>query len=338
MLTYVIVGSGWRAEFYGRIARTYPDLFRAVFLCRSEQKALLMKARTGVDAVTTEDEATAIQPDFIVVAADRAHLVDVTEHWAWKGFPVVVETPVGDTEANLARLEKLQARGAKIVCCEQYHRYPILAEGLRLIAEGAIGEPHSVYISLAHDYHAASLIRRALKVGGERYTLDVCQFRQPVVQTDSRDGQIFDGRVGQETLDRAIISFESGKSAIYDFSGVQYHSFIRSRHITVRCERGEWSDAMVCGLNAHNEPWRKPLLPEIPEKYRCLDTRYLSDLRKTWRPELHLDNVQDEFAMATILLDMEGYLKGGPSPYPLGEAIEDARFWMRLKSHPSGKL
>lgn len=338
MLSYIIVGSGWRAEFYGQIARTYPDLFRAVFLCRSEEKAQLMKARTGVDAVMTEHEALALCPDFIVAAVDRNHLVDVTEYWTRKGFPVVVETPVGDTEANLARLEKLQAQGTKIVCCEQYHRYPVLAEGLRMIAEGVIGEPYSIFISLAHDYHAASLIRRALKVEGESYTIHAWQFKQPVVQTDSRDGQIFDGRVGQETLDRAIISFESGKSAIYDFSGVQYHSFIRSRHITVRCERGEWSDTMLYGLNEHNEPWRKPLLPEISEKYRCLDTRYLSDLRKTWRPELHLDNMQDEFAIATILLDMGDYLKGGPSPYPLWEAIEDARFWMRMESRHSAPM
>lgn len=168
MLTYIIVGSGWRAEFYGRIARTYPDLFRAVFLCRSEEKAQLMRVRTGVDAVLNEDEAMAIRPDFIVVAVDRAHLADVTEYWTRKDFPVVVETPVGDNEVNIGRLEKMEAQGAKIVCCEQYHRYPILAEGLRLIAEGIIGEPHSVYISLAHDYHAASLIRRALKVEGER--------------------------------------------------------------------------------------------------------------------------------------------------------------------------
>jgi hypothetical protein len=137
--------------------------------------------------------------------------------------------------------------------------------------------------------------------------------------------------MGQETLTRAIITFESGKTAIYDFSGIQYHSFIRSRHITVRCERGEWSDALVCGLDENNRSWRRLLLPEIPEKYRCLDTRWLNDLRKAWRPELHLDTLQDEFAIASLLLDMGEYLMGGPSPYPLWEAIDDARFWMRLE-------
>ena len=71
-------------------------------------------------------------------------------------------------------------------------------------------------------------------------------------------------------------------------------------------------------------------MPEIPDRYRRLDTQYLRDLRKTWRSELFLDTLQDEYAIATILLDMEDYLRGGPSPYPLWEAIEDARFWLKL--------
>ena len=38
MLSYAIVGSGYRSEYYARIARTYPELFRAMYLCRSEEK------------------------------------------------------------------------------------------------------------------------------------------------------------------------------------------------------------------------------------------------------------------------------------------------------------
>ena len=48
--------------------------------------------------------------------------------------------------------------------------------------------------------------------------------------------------------------------------------------------------------------------------------------------------MQDEFAIVTIMLDMGDCLKGRPSPYPLWEAIEEARFWMRLKSHHSAPL
>ena len=39
MISFLIVGSGYRAEFYARIARKYSTLFQAMFLCRSEEKA-----------------------------------------------------------------------------------------------------------------------------------------------------------------------------------------------------------------------------------------------------------------------------------------------------------
>ena len=331
MLSYVIVGSGYRAEFFGRVAQTWPEQFRALFLCRSEEKAAKLKRNTGVDAVLTAREAEAFGPDFVVVAVDRGHVADVAEEWLARGYPVVTETPVGDTGDKLERLLKLGEGGAKIVCCEQYHRQPLLAAGLEAVAQGLIGTPRSAYVSLVHDYHAASLIRRALGVGAERYTLCGSRCVSPAVETDSRYGAILDGRVTDEVRDQVLVTFESGKTAIYDFAPLQYRSYIRARHITVRGDRGEWSDTTLYGLDGQNRPWRRALMPELPEKYRCLDTQYLRDLRKTWRPELYLDTLQDEYAIATILLDMGEYLSGGPSPYPLWEAVEDARFWLRLQ-------
>ena len=50
MLSYIIVGSGYRAEYFGRIAQTYPGLFRALYLCRSEEKAALMKRHVAPTA------------------------------------------------------------------------------------------------------------------------------------------------------------------------------------------------------------------------------------------------------------------------------------------------
>ena len=332
MLSYLIVGSGYRAGYFGRVTRIWPELFRALYLCRSEEKVGRMKRETGVDGVLAVEDALAFKPDFVVVAVDRGHVADVTAEWVDRGFPVIAETPVGDTAEKLERLKKLEAGGAKIVCCEQYHRYPILAAGLAAIRSGEIGKPQSMYISLAHDYHAASLIRRALEVGDEGYELCGNRRRYSTVATDSRYGAILDGSTAEETRDSVCLRFESGKTAIYDFSPLQYRTYIRSRHITVRGDRGEWSDTTLYGLDARDRPVRRGLMPEIPGKYRCLDTQYLRDLRKTWRPELFLDTQQDEFAIATLLLDMGEHLKGAPSPYPLWEAIEDARFWLRLEN------
>ena len=122
------------------------------------------------------------------------------------------------------------------------------------------------------------------------------------------------------------IAFRSGKQAIYDFCPVQYRSYIRSRHLCIRGTRGEWSDCQILYLDQQNEPKRLSLTPVLPEHYRCLDTQALRDRRRTFTAELAPDTIQDEFAIASILFDMEDYLAGGPSPYPLEEALEDAYF------------
>lgn len=288
-----------------------------------------MTAHTGSKATTSVEECLAFHPDFIVVAVDRGHICEVTEEWVARGYPVLAETPIADTMDKLKRIWNLAEQGTKIACCEQYHRYPILAVGLKMLGTGAIGEPSSMYISLVHDYHAASLIWKALKIKpGAIYTLCGRRQKNAVTETDSRYGAITDGRERNAERDMIQISFENGKEAIYDFAPVQYRSYIRSRHMTVRGCRGEWSDTVVSYLDEANEPRRLYLLPEIDERYRVLDTQALRDKRRNWLFELAPDTVQDEFAIASILLDMGEYISGGPSPYPVHQALEDALFWV----------
>lgn len=331
MLSYLIVGSGYRAEYYARIARKYPGLFKALFLCRSQEKADALKARTLVDAVTSEDAALLFRPDFVVVAVDREHVGEVTAHWAERGFPVMAETPVGAYMEQLARLWKMYEKGAKITCAEQYHRYPILSAGLRCVEEGLIGTPASAYLSLAHEYHGFSLLSRMLRSCGEKYSLTAFRQVSAVAATDSRYGAILDGSSARDERDTAFLRFASGKTAIYDFGSVQYRTFLRSRHLTLRGDKGEWSDRIIAYLGGDNLPERHFLMPEIPEKYRPLDTQALRDGRKTWTGELFLDTEQDEFAIASMLLDMGDNIGGGSSPYPLRDALDDARFALLLK-------
>lgn len=331
MLKYLIVGSGYRAEYFARIAAKRPALFQTMFLCRAQEKAAAVSGRTGVPAVASLTEALAFRPDFVVVAVDRGHVADVTAEWAERGFAVVAETPVGSTPEQVDRIRALSESGAKIVCAEQYHRHPVMANGLRLVREGLIGEPRSLYLSLAHDYHGMSLIRQLLGTRGESYELQITRMNSPVVATDSRYGAILDGSTVPEERDIITITFSSGKTALYDFSPVQYRSYIRSRHLTLRGERGEWSDRVISYVDQDSRPQRAYLMADPPEAYRCLDSQSLRDLRRTWTPELFLDTEQDEYAIATILLDMADYLRGGPSPYPIDMALDDAMFWIRSR-------
>ena len=337
MLSFLLVGSGYRSEYYARVVRAYPDLFRALYLCRSPEKAALMTARTGLPATVSLAECEAFAPDFAVIAVDRSHIADVAEEWILRGLPVVTETPVGSTVPQLRRLRELHAGGAKIVCCEQYHRQPLLMAGLQAVAGGLIGEPSSASISFLHDYHAASLLRRALGTAGEAFTVRGEVRRSRVVDTDSRGGAILTGHVSEAERGTFHIAYASGKTALYDFCPVQYRTFIRSRHFTVRGERGEWSDCLVTWADGQNQPRRLFLMPEIPEAYRCLDSQSLRDARKQWKSELAPDTLSDEFAIASLLLDMGAYLADGPSPYPFDEAVDDAVFWLALlqaAAHP----
>ena len=170
-LSYVIVGSGYRARFYARIARTYPSLFSAMFLCRSEEKAALMTRETGVPAVWSAEEAMAFHPEFVVVVVNKASIADVCAEWVNRGYPVLMETPAGMTREQLLRLWDLSQNGARIAVAEQYHRYPDIIAGLQAIADGKIGTPGTAYLSVAHDYHGMSLIRRMLRTEGESYTI-----------------------------------------------------------------------------------------------------------------------------------------------------------------------
>jgi len=343
ILSYLIVGSGYRSQFFGRIARNHPELFRAMYLCRSEEKARQITGATGIPASADESECLRFKPDFVVVAVDRGHNASVGALWASRGYPVMLETPAGVSEEELLMLQKLAASGAKITVCEQYHRYPCLIKGFEAVAGGRIGTPYSAYLSLAHDYHGASLLRRLLLTSGESYVMQGKKLRTPVVPSDSRYGAIYNEPSVEEERDIVNISYSSGKFAVYDFSSIQYRTFLRTRHLTVRGERGEWSDNMLCLLDENGVPCREFLMPCVPEKYRALDSQELRDLRKIWHPELHLDQIQDEFAIGSLLMDMGEYIDGGASPYPLEEAIDDARFWLELQkaatvAHPVSLL
>ena len=325
-LSYLIVGSGYRARFYARIAKTYPALFSAMFLCRSKEKAALMLRETGVPAVWSPEEAEAFQPDFVVIAVNKTSITDVCIEWVNRGYPVLMETPAGMTREQLLQLWDLRQGGARIAVAEQYHRYPDMIAGLRAIAEGRIGTPGSIYLSMAHDYHGMSLIRRMLMTEGESYSLRGERRMHPVTETDSRTGPIPGNPVREKSRDVVWVSFDSGKNALYDFSGVQYHSFIRSRHVVVRGDRGEWCDTILYCLDEEGRPVREELAPVIPDRYRELDTALLRDARRVPKRALSMDNLQDEFAMATMLYDMKEFLETGKEIYPFSEALEDAYF------------
>lgn len=330
--SFIVVGSGWRSEFYARIAKRFPARFELKYiLCRTEEKARTMGERLGVPATASEERCVEARPDFVVVAVNKESLFQVTRRWAGLGFPVLMETPAGVSEEELRALWELAEAGAVVRVAEQYFRYPLVACGLRALSRGLIGEPDSVELSLVHDYHAMSLIRRMLGIGPEDFTVTGRETVSPVEETDSRGGPVTDGTVKARGRVRAEFVFSGGKRAFYDFDGVQYHSFIRARHIDVRGVRGQWNDTAVRYVGADHVPGLLKLRAEGVPGYEALMTPELAKIGERWDPFVHMETPQDEYAIATLLMDFGDLLRTGREFYPLSEALEDAYMWLRMK-------
>jgi len=335
-LSFVIIGSGWRSLFFARIAKRYPEQFTLKYmLCRTREKADKMAAEHNIPTTISVEECELAKPDFIVIAASKTSLYQETKYWAEKGFPVLCETPAANTIEDLKELWNLVQSGAKIQIAEQYHRYPIMAAGLKIIEEGKLQDPYAVSLSMAHDYHGISLIRRMLQptapmslrldsMCGEKYSF-------PITETDSRYGAITDGRVKQADRNVITLRFTNGKVAFYDFSGVQYHSFIRARHVNVQGRDGEWNDTYIRYVDENHIPHTEKLKACLHPEYQCLYTEELKRQSENWQPFISMDNEQDEYAIASMMYDMREYIAGGKEVYPMAEALEDAYLYLLMQ-------
>lgn len=333
-LSFVIVGSGWRSLFFARAAQKYPELFELKYmLCRTQEKADKMSREYGVPTTTSAEVCEQSKPDFVVLAINRVDLVAETRKWTSKGFPVLSETPLGNNLEELKEVWEMVQNGAKIQVAEQYHRYPIMAAGLKAIAENKLSDPFAVHIALCHDYHAASLIRRMLQPHNpmDLKLESVCgkAYKFQVTETDSREGAITDGSVKDRGRSMLTLEFNNNKFALYDFAGVQYHSFIRSRHLNVRGRDGEWNDTMLRYVGADYLPVEEKLTAYLDPKYAVFENEALLKQSKEWKPGIMMEKEQDEYAVETMMYDMRAYIEGGEEVYPMAEALEDA-YWCLL--------
>lgn len=322
-IRFAVVGSGWRSLFYHRIAQACPQQFTmTAMLCRTEEKAQRLRAAHGVPAVTTEEEFLKGEPEWIVVAVNKASIAAVTLEWANRGYPVLCETPAAMTLPDLHALWAAACGGARIQVAEQYFAYPSWSAAIQTARRGFLGDPYAVELSAAHDYHAVSLIRRLLEVGFENARIFGKNYTFPVQETDSRGGPVTDGSVQPRPRARLTFEFESGKTAFYDFSGVQYHSFIRSRHLRLQGQDGELDDTTLRWVDAAHTPHTARLVHD--PAYRTVTLEETGEL--LYRNPIPAALSQDETAIATLMLGMREFAQGGREVYPLAEALQDAYF------------
>jgi len=206
--------------------------------------------------------------------------------------------------------------------------YPVFHAAIEIAKRGYLGDPYMVNISAVHDYHGASLIRRLLGTGLENMKVYGKKYLYPVVETDSRQGFIEDGRVSERERVRLTFEFEGGKTAFYDFNGIQYHSRIRSRHLNVQGARGELDDWTLRSVGEDNRLSEYQMIKEPFETGNGIKEIYMGQELLYRNPFYELGEAngltQDETAIGTLMLGMRRFIEEDAEVYPLSEGLQDA--------------
>lgn len=335
-IPFAIIGGGWRAEFFLRVARALPERFRVSgILARSAEKGERLTREWGVPTVRTLDDLLREKPLFAVVSVPWAvspqMLTDLTD----RGVPALAETPPAPDLNGLIAVNRLTARGGRIQVAEQYHLQPLHAARLRLAASGRLGRVSQAQVSVCHGYHGISLLRRLLGIGFENASLTARRFVSPLVAGPGRDGPPAEERVGDSSQTLAWLDFGE-RLGVFDFTGDQYFSWIRGQRVLVRGDRGEIQDEEVRYLEAFDTPVSYSLRRMNAGENGNLEGLYLKGILggAEWlyrNPFIPARLTDDEIAVASCLDKMAEYAQGGDDFYSLAEASQDHYLSMMLQ-------
>ena len=116
-IRFGLIGSGWRAEFYIRIAKALPEMFDlAAVMIRSKEKGEAFSAKFGVKVVNTLDELVEKEPEFVVMAIKRGIVTEnlITFHLPdqCRDGTHASRRRCGSTAAALGCLSEISAKSA----------------------------------------------------------------------------------------------------------------------------------------------------------------------------------------------------------------------------------
>jgi predicted dehydrogenase len=295
---------------------------------RSQERAGEVERTWGVDAsLSLRDLLEMGRPDFVVLSVPRS----ATARWLGEltdaGLPVLCETPPAADLTGLHRVSELLARGARVQVAEQYQYQPLHAARLAVTDGGLIGDVSMASLSVCHDYHAFSLMRRHLKVTGEPATIRATVLRSTVETGFGTSGPRRARRTAEEVRTVGFVEF-GDRFGVYDFAGEQYFSYIRSPRVGLRGSTGEITDHEVRRLTGLDEPVTQELRREQTGEEGDLGGYSLRgiSLGDGWVyrnpfPGARLSD--DEIAIATCMEHMGRYAEGGPPFYGPADASHD---------------
>ena len=329
--TYLIIGFGWRAPFFLKPAREFPDAFRVTgVITRTAEKGDAATAAWGVPTWRTLDEALAADmPDFVIVSVSWDASADIVRDLVARGIHVLCETPPAPNQHELERLWEDVGASGLVQVAEQYPLYPGHLARRAVIDSGAIGTVNEAEVSSTHMYHAMGIIRQMLDVGFEAAEIRAIAATHDLATPMTHAGWAEDAIPTPAKTIRALIRFEGGKVATYDFTDNQWWNPLRQDRIALRGSHGEIVDLRITQLTgprtfvtSHLE--RRHTGIELNLEGNDLDhiswgSRVVYD--NTWQGARFSD---DEVAVSSLLAATGAWARSdAPPPYPLAQGSQD---------------
>lgn len=318
-IRYAVVGNGWRAMFFVRAAQNLPEIFELTgVLLRTKEKAEAFEREHGVKAFDDLDALLETKPQFVVSCLTKKAMPEMTIRLMERGVHVLSETPMAVNLETLEKIRETQRRtGVVLEMAEQYFLYPSHQARRAIVDQGLLGDVTYCYMSMMHDYHGISMMRAYLGEESGPVTISAKKTGTPIVVTGGRGGYITDGEIGEEQRVLAHFDYGDGRVGLYDFSGTQYHSAIRSNHLRILGTRGEIADDEVRWLSEDNRPRTGRLVTNVDEitgTIRSIDFDGDRVYVNPFRTDVAM--TEDDIAVSTVLMRMGRQLDGGAAHYP----------------------
>jgi predicted dehydrogenase len=328
--TFGLIGSGWRAEFFLRLASQLPDHFRATgVVTRSAERGAEVTARWGVPTFRTIAELLAAdRHDVVVPCVPWPVMPVVTKELVAHGTKVLAETPPAPDVDGLCDLWDAVGSTGLVQVAEQYMLMPAHAARAVVVRSGVIGEPTSVQVSSTHLYHAVSMIRSLLGVGFTPARVVAQSFTAPLADPITPAGWSDDITPIPARTTIATLDF-GGSSGLYDFTSNQWWNPLRGRRIVVRGALGEIVDDRVVRVVDTRTIVESPLVRNragTDLDLRGVDLEQISfDGKVLWRNDWFGARLsEDDIAVVDLLARTIAWSRDeGPPPYPLADGCQD---------------
>lgn len=328
---FAVVGSGWRAAFFLRMAALMPERFTAVgMVSRSAVRGAQVTARWGVPTYRSVADLLAAQrPELVVVSVPWPVTPEVTTELVRAGVPVLAETPPAPDVEGLRRLWADVGESGLVQVAEHSPFMPAHAAREAVLRGGAVGQVTQVQISSTHMYHAVAVVRRLLGAGFDPVRVSARRFTAPLVDPMTRDGWTGESDPKDAGTTIGLLDLGDGRSAVYDFTDNQWHNPLRTNRLVVRGSHGEMVDDRVTRWLDPRTVVDSHLVRRqsgIEQDLDGFDLEHLSfEGRVVWRNAFAGARLaDDDVAVATLLDRTAAWVRGeAEPPYPLADGAQD---------------